>query len=67
MSAEIVHLRVYVLSHSIEPDNTHVCMLTYKDEVQDDERELWRGIGIDFESACNAVWRAYFKWQKSCE
>lgn len=59
--------RVYVMTHNEKEDGGHECLLTYQDDAPDDERELWRGIGLTFREACDAVWRAFWKWRDSTD
>jgi len=59
--------RAMVLSYCIVDDGTHECMLTYQEESLDDERELWRGIGLTHREAAEAALRAYFKWREETE
>lgn len=59
--------RVYVMSHYEHDDGTHECLLTFQDAARDDERELWRGIGVDLRAATEACWRAFWKWRDATE
>jgi len=55
--------RAMVLSYCIVEGGTHECLLTYQDESQDDERELWRGEGLSHREAVDSAILAYFKWR----
>ena len=59
--------RAMVLSYCIVEGGTHECLLTYQDEAPDDERELWRGIGLTHREAAEAALRAYFKWRDATD
>lgn len=64
---KVTQCRSMVLSYCIIDDGTHECLLTYQDESFDDERELWRGIGLTHREAFEAVVRAYFKWRDATD
>ena len=63
----VVHCRAMVLSYCIVDGVTHECVLTYQVEAPDDDREMWRGIGITHQFAAEAALRAYFKWRDATD
>ena len=59
----VMPCRAMVLSYCIIEGGSHECLLTYLEESQDDERELWRGIGLTHRDAVESALKAYFKWR----